>query len=357
MAGERTRDGSGQTVELDRGTNGRMPASKPGPLESGQTSALATAPSRIDSRVDDEGFLLCLALCYLGLPPSLWRTITNYFLEAVSAEYREQYGEAKGSQEFQDFKIAFQSWSTFNKFKALITFLAGEGVVGKLALKSVAAQLVRTKIVELLARAGVKSGAIAGASQIVRKFAIFLELAWIAGCGGYCGSMAYANAILTFSKVVTDAAIAFLDVASALGQATNSLMVTIFVRPLVVSKAMLDPSNWDTTPMGRGALVLSLLGNALWPKLKADNADDFLANVMKPMSSFNFPPSAIDEIAKEMTNAFNARGGFQVTFTSVLILDLTPLTFVQLLRDWRLLRFKKDPEQLADEALGTMPKE
>lgn len=66
---------------------------------------------------------------------------------------------------------------------------------------------------------------------------------------------------------------------------------------------------------------------------------------------YNIPPSVLQEIAAAMTRTVNARGGFNVTFTPELIQGLTPLTFVQLLHDWRLLSFRQDPEQVADAAL------
>ncbi len=66
-------------------------------LEGTQTSTQqAERASRVDSRIDDPDFLLCLALCYLGLPPGIWRTAVNMVLEAVSAEYRETRGDIRG---------------------------------------------------------------------------------------------------------------------------------------------------------------------------------------------------------------------------------------------------------------------
>jgi hypothetical protein len=354
MGPERSRnplDTTSNPVNVDDGTTNLQPTSAPVPADTSQPTNVATASSKVDDRVDDENFLLCVALCYLGLPPSIWRTITNCFLEAVSAEYREQHGAEKGSQEFEEFKALFQTWSTFNKFKTLANFLAGEGIVGKLALKSAGAVAVRARILELLVRLGVKSGTIAGASQILRKVNIYLELAWLSGCAGYCGSMAYANAVLSFAAVVGEALSKYIDVANAAGQALQAGIAAAFFRPVVVSRAMLDPSNWDTTPMGKDALMLTLLGNAVWPKLNAKDPEAFLANLIKPMSSFGFSPSVLSDVAAAMTRAYNARGGFQVTFTPTLIMDMTPIAFVQFLKDWRLLRFNKDPQQIADEEM------
>ena len=311
----------------------------------------ARPASQIDSRADDPNFLLCVALCYIGLPPGLWRTVVNEVLEAVSSEYRETRGEVRGSQEFEQWRAEFQTWSAFNKFKLVIGFL-GESRIGPIVVRAAAAQAIRERALAFVARAGIRSGSLAVASQIIRKVAIFLELAWAAGCASYCGGIAYANAIIDFSTSAVSAIASFTRLA---GQVGSGILTQLIARPVLIARATMDPSNWDTSVMPSASLVLSLLGNSLWSQLQTNDSNTFLANIARPMSSFRIPRSVIEEIATQMTNAVSARGGFQVTFTPELILGLTPLTFVQLLKDWRLLRFTRDPEQIADEALRSQP--
>jgi hypothetical protein len=315
-----------------------------------QNSGAVTAKSPVDSRSEDPNFLLCVALTYLGVPPGLWRTVVNAMLEALSAEYRACHGEARGAKEFEMWRRAFQTWDAFNKFKAIIAFL-GESRVGPLIVKSAAARALRERALAALARAGISALRITGASQIIRKVNIYLELAWLTGCAGYCGGIAYVNAITDFSIIALQAVVDFVQ---GVGQVMTSLVTTVIVRPVLVARAMMDPSNWDTTPIGSDALALRLLGESLWSKLQPDDADAFLANLIKPMSEFGFPASALEVIATAMTNTVNARGGIQaaVTFTPQVLLGLNAISFVQFLKEWGVLKFIRDPEQVADEAIS-----
>lgn len=303
-----------------------------------------------DSRLDNESFLLCLALTYLGLPPGLWRIVVNELLKAVSEEYRHQYGQQRGTNEFEQWRKRFQLLSAFNKFKLIIVFL-GESKIGVITIKNATAKAIRMRLLTQLAKFGVRKSAIMGASQIIRKVTIFLEIAWITGCATYCGSLAAGSAIVNFTVSTAEAISKFVQGVQVVGQAINTIITQIVALPILIARAKLDPSNWDTTPMP--ALVLQLLGNSLWSKLQPNDADKFLSMLSRPMSKFSFPKSVIDEITTIMTKTVNARGGMQsaVIFTPELILGLTPLSFVQLLQDWRLLGFKRDPEQIANEAL------
>lgn len=334
-------------VELNDGLTQIIPVQNPGPLDNTPAGSNVEPAKHVDDRVEDENFLLCVVLCYIGLPPGIWRTIVNHFLEAVSVEYREQHGPVEGQKQFDGFKSDFKTWSTFNKFKAIICFLDGEGVIGRLALKSAAASALRLKCIEFIVKCGVRRATVASASAIIRRVSLYLELAWISGCAAYCGGINFVNQMTTFSAVVSKAVTEFIDLASAAQQ----VVVSAFIRPLIIARAMLDPSNWDTTPMGKDALMLTLLGNALWPKLQASDGEAFLTNLTKPLSSFGLAPNVFTDVASAMTRAFNARGGFQVTFTAAMIQQLTPISFVQLLKDWRLLRFTKDPQQIAQDEL------
>jgi hypothetical protein len=305
--------------------------------------------NHIGSRADDPNFLLCMALTYLGLPPGMWRVVVNALMDAASEEYRHRHGQERGSQEFNDWSTAFAGWSNFNKFKLIIVFL-GESKIGLIPITHVAALAIRTRVLALLARVGVRMSAIVGASQIVRKVTIYLEIAWIAGCGTYCGSEALATALGEFAQMMAGG----VEALRAVGGAMGALASEIIARPVLVARAMLDPSNWDTSPMPTAALVLRLFGNSLWAQLGADNPNTFLSNLPRTISEYSPPRNVVDELAAAMTRTVNARGGMQqsVSFTAELILGLTPLAFVQLLKDWRLLNFVRDPDQVASEALG-----
>jgi hypothetical protein len=264
-------------------------------------------------------------------------------LEAVSAEYHETRGDIRGSEEFESRRAQFQSWSYFQKFKFIIVFIV-ESKIGLIPIRSALAQAARNRALAYLARLGIREGVNVGASQIIRKISLFLELAWAAGCAGYCGSIAFVNATIDFT---TSAMAAIADFTTVAGQLGRGISTQLIARPVLLAQATTNPSNWDTT----AGLVTLLLGHSLWSQLLPDDPNLFLANIARPMSTFNISSDVIVEIATAMSRAVDARGGFQVTFTPDFILGLTQLTFVQLLRDRRLLRFRRDPEQIADETL------
>jgi hypothetical protein len=76
------------------------------------TNVIQRQSASTDDRANDPNFLLCLALCELGIPPSLWRRVVNAVLSAVSLEYRNRLGDMRGSQEFESWRAAFTVMST-----------------------------------------------------------------------------------------------------------------------------------------------------------------------------------------------------------------------------------------------------
>jgi hypothetical protein len=312
------------------------------------TSPATPASSPLDERIEDPEFLLCLALAYIGLPPGAWRVVVGEVLEAVSADYRDRLGPVRGAQEASQWRVAFRGWSRFNQFKLVVGFL-GESKIGLIPVRGAAAQAARARALALLARLGVREASLQVASQIVRKVNLYLELAYLSGCAAYCGGIAYANAVTAFG---VGAAQAVAQTAEVVGAIVNAAVTEIFVRPVLVARATLDPSNWDTSPLASAALALRLVGGSLWEQLRPADADAFLGNLPRPLSSFNVPASVLAELATAMTRTVNARGGISaaVTFTPEYLGGLAPLAFVQALRDWRLLSFHQDPEQVADAA-------
>ena len=296
-----------------------------------------------DDRANDPNFLLCLALCELGIPPSLWRTVLNDLLSAVNQEYRERLGDLRGSQEFESFRAELAVMSTFNKLKLVIGFL-GESRVGLWTIERPAAQAIRRRLLARLAERGLESATLEVASQILRKVAIAIEVAVAAGCTTYCGAMAMANALLDFSSAAVGAISGFINVASQLGAAIGQAIA----RPILVARASMDPTNWNLTALPvRSRAHMGAIGLAF---RLAFSPDTFLASMARPLSSYNIP-QILGELAQDINTALQARGGFAqlVTFTADFIGGLTPLQFVQILKDYQLLVFMQDPGVLADQ--------
>jgi hypothetical protein len=161
--------------------------------------------------------------------------------------------------------------------------------------------------------------------------------------------------VLALTESIAEGLAATANVLSGLGQAGRGLMAQVFVRPLLVARATVDPLNWDLSllPSGTVRNDVSVLGTYLWVRLEPDNPDRFLANITRPLSAYPIPTALVDSIVAGLERTVNARSVFRVTFTRDLLLSLTPQTFAQFLADWRLLRFRQDPERIADEALAT----
>jgi hypothetical protein len=296
-----------------------------------------------DDRANDPNFLLCLALCELGIPPNLWRTVVNDILGAVSQEYRDRLGDLRGSQEFESFRAGFTVMSTFNKLKLVIGFL-GESRVGLLTIERPAAQALRRALLARLAALGLKSATLEVASQILRKVAIYIEVAVAAGCTTYCGAMTMTNALLDFSSAALGAISSFVSVASRLGAAIGQAIA----RPILVARASMDPANWNLTALPtRSQAHMQAIGLAF---RLAFSPDSFVASMARPLSSYNIP-QILAELAQDINATLQARGGFVqlVTFTADFIGGLTPLQFVDILKDYRLLSFLQDPDVLADQ--------
>jgi hypothetical protein len=309
-----------------------------------------TLSDEVDSRVNDPNFLLCLALSYLGLPPGLWRMAVNSFLQAVSEEYKQRYGAQRGSKEFKVWENGFRAWSSYNKFKVVIVFL-GESKIGPILISNATAKAIRKRVLVRLAAYGVKEAAILGASQIIRKVTIYLEIAWITGCATFCASAAAIKQIEEFTLAAASALVMFQKGVKVF---VDAIVTEIIARPFLIARAMLDPSNWDTSPMQSGAPLLQRFGNSLWSQVNSKVPDVFISNLSKSLREFSIPRNSIDQIAAAMTSTVNARGGMNeaITFQTSELLNTHPLSFVQLLKDWRLLNFRSDPEKVANVALG-----
>jgi hypothetical protein len=300
-----------------------------------------------DQRLEDPNFLVCVAFCYIGLPPNIWRTLVNGMLRAVSAEYREKYGEARGSAMFREFAAVFSTWSFFNKAKAVIMFL-GESRVGFITIEHASAQALRRPLLRVLERAGVRSGAMVTASQIIRKVALVLEAAWAAGCFAYCTIEQYVVLVRDLSLMAIEAAVSALETAQTILESGSSVISQAIRRGFLRAQAVLDISNWRFAPElpNRARRHLNVIATA--SRLALD-PDSFLAYVARTLSSFNLG-SILAELAEDLNSAMANRGGFsQIVRWDVASLEaLTPLTLINLLVDYGLINYIRSPDEMVD---------
>ncbi len=310
----------------------------------------------VETSVDDPNFLVCMGLCYLGLPPSILKTVVELFLRAAFETYRSAYGRVRAVPEFRGYRRKFLAYSLLRMLRHVLTFAVHGEIRGlglEIPVKSPAARALRERMLAFLA-ARITSGArLAVAEHILRKAMFAIELAVVAGCGMYCGGRALAGMIISATEAVASAVVATANLLSALGRIPQAILAGVFVRPLLVARATVDPDNWDLGPLPRRARAdVKVLGLYLWSSLKPDNPDDFVTNIGKPLSAYRIPPALIRDIARAMTEAWSQRT-LSIVFTPEVILQMTPLTFVHLLRDYKLLKFRQDPERIADAEGGS----
>ncbi|NJL14834.1 MAG: hypothetical protein HC913_18770 [Microscillaceae bacterium] len=135
---------------------------------------------------------------------------------------------------------------------------------------------------------------------------------------------------------------------------TQETLGQIVVLPVLIARAKVDPINWDLSRMPmRARQHLQAIGLYLNYELGSDTPDRFLTNINKPLREYRIPPILLRELAQDITQTIQARGGFfgGIVFSPETFLRQNPLTLVELLEGYGLLRFQRSPEAIAQEQL------
>jgi len=321
----------------------------------GAPPSLQLAPDDVDTRIDDPNFLLCTLLCYIGLPTPLWKHLIDLFLQAVWEEYRANaQSEEAAKRQYAAYHIGFKGYSFFNIIKLVLVFMM-EGKIGLVPVKAAAAKALQRTLLAQAVKLGAKVATLEIASQAVRKIALFIEGMIIATCAGYCGAEAYAKAMVEFGTALAEGLSTTAQILAGVGNLVQTITGNLIARPILYARATVDPTNWDTSLMPTPTNAdFRAVGNYLWSKLDTQNLENFLANVNKPMKSYQVPASLVTVLASGLQKAVNARKGYEtMVFTADLIGGMPLLHFVQFLNEWGLLKFKKDPSAIADAEMGT----
>jgi len=304
--------------------------------------------------VDDPNVLVCLILCYLGIPTPAWKRLVGFMLRAVYEEYKAAYKQEEAEQKFKSYRQAFTAYSPINMIKSVLVF-ATEGKLAMMpVVKTAIGKKMQERLLEFLLARGATIATLGVAAQIAKKVTVAIELAIIAGCAAYCGGTALGKkigeAVDTMVAGLAERLEAGAEIASSIGNAIATGLVT---RPLYTARATVDPVNWDLGAMGgRTRADIGVLGAFLWSQMETEQAEPFLRNVNRPLSSYPIPSELIRDIAGGMSAAVKGRTGWDVVFTPSLIRELSPITFVQMLKDYKLLTFKKDPSAIAEAAIS-----
>jgi hypothetical protein len=304
---------------------------------------------QVDGRVEDPNFLMCLAFCELGMPPGIWREVVDEVMQAVSVEYggslQTRWFQQR-SPAFRQWSIEFSSWSNFNKLKFILVFIA-EGKIGFVPIRLATTNAIRRQLLARLGTFGIRESAVVAASQIIRKVALFLELAYAAGCAAYCGSMQIANALIGFTEQVAQTLSSFQAVLQGIGNGISRGISQIFL----TVQANMEPSNWHYNNLpARSQRHLNVIGVLSGLTI---NPDDFIRFITRPINSFSIDVSILTELSADINSVLQSRGGvFQgIQFTPDFIGRMGALSLIQILNGYGVITYVRNPEEIANERL------
>jgi hypothetical protein len=154
------------------------------------------------------------------------------------------------------------------------------------------------------------------------------------------------------------AILALSDVSRGIRTGIGNFLSRIFL----VARARQNPVNWDqsaNTMSADGRAALARFGARLWQAANARSgradatpADDFLAAMSRTVGSV-VPREEIVALAAHMS--VPTRGGLQVTITPELLANQRVMDVPEFLTTWRYIRYRVDPERLADFYLSARP--
>ena len=330
----------------------------------GRTVAREIQPD--DPRLEDPGFLICTAFCYLGIPPSMFKTIIAGMLEAAYEHFR-----AENPRDYrQRFQVYQRELGVYSKVrllgKAFKFLMTGELMLG-LMLSGATAGAVRERVLAQLVKAGFKIGGLMAAEQIVRKISLYIDLAIAAGCGLYCTAESMARASIELADAAATGLVEALQTIEAIGRGIGEAVGGAISDVLASAYGQLDSGNWQLTGLvsGQARADLQALGLSLFAQIRPggawrarrpdqSEADAFVANAMKPISSFT-TPYVQQTLLPSIANALHTAGagaslGQQVTGTR--LASMSPVGLVSLLRDEGFLEFRQDPIAYATAAMA-----
>lgn len=322
-----------------------------------------------DPRLNDPGFLICTAFCYLGIPPSGFKDLVRSFLEATFEEMRAA-GDAHYERNFQSFHRSFSAYSRIRMMSKVFRFLMhGEiGLLGR-TIQTAAGTAIRNRIIAWMLARGASHAGIVAAEAVLRKVVAVIDAAIIAGCVTYCGAMAMGRALVELSEAVAEGLSEGLEAISAIGRGVGDAIGGLLFAAVANAYGSLDNLNWQLSPaLASGARAdLSVLQWSLWARIRPGSPwtqhrpdqtqmDAFLANSTRSLASYNVPESLATSIAQALEQTIRANGG-TVEITPALLLGMSPLALVNLLTENNLLRFRADPMEYGNQVIREAPAE
>ena len=346
---------------VQREEAGATPQARPPHEHNAQAESLTAG----DPRLEDPGFLICTAFCYLGVPPSAVKDIIQSLLECISTEMRAA-DQASYQKRFAQARDDLAAYSKVRMASTAMRFLL-HGELIPMVNMTARTRPVRERIIARLMAAGLTHGGLLAAEAVLRKVVLVADLAIAGGCVAYCGVTEMAQRLTELTEAAAGGlaeGVHALEatgrgVGEAIGAAVGSAVATVY--------GSLDPANWRLSPALPDATRadVSVLGAVLWSQLRPASPwahrtpeqtelDAFLTNSTRSLSSYRVPPDLLAAIAAACRRAIVDAGG-TADVTAAHLLAMSPYGLLSFLRDNGLLEFGQDPQTYAKTQVAGAP--
>jgi hypothetical protein len=139
----------------------------------------------------------------------------------------------------------------------------------------------------------------------------------------------------------------------------------VILAPLISQRASVNPANWkldhlpvitENTRELHPESDLAELARTWWTRLGPLDQKEFGEAITQPLSAFALPPALVEKVALEIQSIMRVQGvgskmGVEYTLPPETILQMKPETFLDLLIERDILRFRQSPSQIAQTAL------
>lgn len=316
-----------------------------------------------DPRLNDPGFLICTAFCYLGVPPSFFKDIISAMLECLSTEMRA--ADAVGYQ--RRFATAREELAGYSKIrllgKAFRFLMHGELGPGGIIRITARSQAIRDRITARLLAFGATHAGLVAAEAVVRKVLLVIDAIIVAGCASYCGAVQIGQRVVELTEAISQGFTSAMEILDSVNRGLGQLLGDAIAN----GYGQLDPANWIFDPIlpERTRADLSVLGASLWAQVRPGSPwvhrqpnqteiDSFLANSGRPLSGYRIPRELMEQIAAATQRSIALSGG-RAQITADQLLAMSPMGLVAFLRDNELLFFRRNPIDYANEAIQPQP--
>lgn len=280
------------------------------------------------ARAHQPGTLACIVLCYLGIPSNLWRKIVVKVLTVASESFELAYGQAKGRQAYRRWQLAFKPYNVLSIGKIALEI----AVLGKIAWGTVPVpSRLRKAVLKLFLSTGVRAVTLTTAMKIVSKLALYIEIAWIAGCTGYCALTKYMREMYKGIKIAAGIIRRLTAVSRGVtwvGQQYARGIAQLFIQ----LKLTVNSHNW-----GSGGILPLLLGKTIYKHLSPGDPDRFFSLVGQPLNRLKLPASVYRALPMLLGGRISTRSA----------LRMTPIKLAKTLASLGIIWFRKDPRREA----------